>query len=217
MPKVKGQSRTGVTRKGRGRNKFGVTGRLTDREDRFVTAYLADPERQITRAAIAAGYKPSNAKNSGSYALDRDYVRAEIAARTAPEMRALAITAKNVLQGWAQLGFSNILDYVDVDPVTGDVQVNMRKVDRAAAGAITELTTETMTRGTGEEAVTVTRTKIKLADRRPALDSLARHLKLIGADDNGPVQTVRLIIEGAPSKRIDQFRDITPQLEGAAP
>lgn len=186
---------------------------LTDREAMFVRKYVADPHRSLPTAMRAAGYPESALRRSGEI-LKKKAIRAAIAKLCEPVIRRHELTAQKVLDGLAEQAFSNILDYVDVLP-DGTARVNMNKVDRLAAGAIAELTTETRTFGKGEDAYEVNKTKIKLADRKPALEVLAKHFKLVGDTpdaDDGP-RVIRLEIVGAGPRREAAFaslKNVTP-------
>lgn len=193
---------------------------LNEREAAFVRHYLADPERIASAAAIKAGYSARSAWQRGSDLLARPLIRDEIRRRTLPTIRKLEITADRVLQGLAELAFSNMLDFVDIDEITGQATIDLRKIDRVSAGAISEIRTEEYSRGTGDDRESGVRTKIKLANRHPSLVTLAQHLKIIGEDaSDGNVRTVRFIIEGAPPALVDQYArhseplNITPARE----
>lgn len=193
---------------------------LTEREAAFVRYYLADPERIGTNAAIKAGYSARSAWTTSSNLLVRPRIRDEIRRRTLPTIRKLEITADRVLQGLAEIAFSNMLDFVDIDGETGQATIDLRKIDRVSAGAISEIRTEEYSRGTGDDRESGVRTKIKLANRHPSLVTLAQHLKIIGEDaSDGNVRTVRFIIEGAPAALVDQYArhseplNITPARE----
>lgn len=194
---------------------------LSERAAAFIDHYLADPQRVASAAAIKAGYSARSAWSRASVLLTQPSVREEIKRRTAPIIRELEITGQRTLQRLAQIGYSNMLDFIDIDEEDGSPTVNLRKIDRTSAGAISEIITETYMEGRGDDARRITRTKIKLHDPRPALVTLAQHLKLIGddaADTN--VRTVRFIIEGAPAALVDQYQqhsaeplNITPARE----
>lgn len=192
--------------------------RLSEEEFLFAQEYVADPEHNQRQAAIRAGYSEVSAHRSGSDLMKRPRVLAEIARLTSGKLRKLDIDADKVLQGLAEIGFANILDFVDVGK-DGHVTLRLDKIDRTHAGAIAELSTETVTKvlfaGTKKEQVITTQNaRIKLADRRPALETLARHLRIIGAEDAAPNEKITLVIVGAPDKRIEDFRNITPGGEG---
>lgn len=168
-----------------------------EREAAFIRHYLADPHRIAHTAAIKAGYAESTAKQWASRMLKRESVREEIARRTLPQIRKLEITAERVLQGLAELAFANVLDFGTVT-ADGQFRIDLSTMDRVSAGAIASIETESYFEGKGDHAKLVTRTKLKMADRRPALEALGRHLKILGAGDVQIQQPIRLVIMHAP-------------------
>ena len=141
---------------------------------------------------------PENA----SKVLASPLVQAYIARITRPALRKLEITAERVLQGLAELAFANIGDYVDIGK-DGLARINLLKADRTSLGAIAELTSDTVNTGMvdaeGNEVVAI-RTKIKLADKRQALETLARYLKIIGSDTPPTTEPIKVVFIDAPRR-----------------
>jgi hypothetical protein len=73
------------------------------------------------------------------------------------------------------MAFANMGDYLQVD--ANKVSVDLSKLSRDQAAAIQEVTTETRGRS-NKNAARVTRTRLKLADKRPALELLGRWIGL---------------------------------------
>jgi phage terminase small subunit len=151
--------------------------RLRDKErrERFCEEYLLDLHG--TKSAIRAGYTPRSAEVTASRLLSQDKIRARIAELQAARAERTEISADRVVTELAKLGFSNMLDYVRVDP-HGDPVLDLSDVTRDQAAAIREWTIETYMDGHGEEALQVKRVKFRLADKLGPLDKLARHLGL---------------------------------------
>lgn len=151
-----------------------ATDLLNPRQEVFVREYLTD--LNATRAAIAAGYKPTAAKVTGCRMLTRGNVAVAIEKQRQERLAKLGIRADRVLEELARLGFSNMLDYIQVE--NGDAYIDLSKLDRQTAAAIQELTVDEYTEGRGEQAREVKRTKFKLSDKRGSLELLGKHLGL---------------------------------------
>lgn len=149
------------------------------REEIFAREYLTDLNG--TRAAIAAGYSENGADVTASRLLDRARVKKRVEKALEKRLEGLGITADNVLGELAKLGFSNMQDYIQVQP-DGSASVDLSKLTREQAAPISEIQSDVYMEGNGGEARKVKRTKLKLASKLPALELLARHLKLIGSD-----------------------------------
>jgi phage terminase small subunit len=85
------------------------------------------------------------------------------------------VTAEQVIRELALLGFSNMLDFLD----NGDgdqPHIDLSKLTRDQAAALSEVTSKRYLEGKGDDAVPVVETKIKLSDKRGALELLGKHL-----------------------------------------
>lgn len=160
----------------------------TERMKRFVDAYMADPKG--TPAAVAAGYSEKTAHAAATKLLKNPWVAAEIAKRQTKLAKKFEITADNVLQELAAIGFANIGDYLNA---TG--RIDIKGLDRTKMAAVAELIVDILP---GD----VVRTRIKLHDKRAALVDLAKHLGLfrpttpfddadgVPAEENTPMREV---------------------------
>lgn len=178
---------------------------LTLKQQFFVKHYLID--LNATKAAIAAGYSAKTAEVAGSRLLRNVKVQQEIAKKTRKRVQKLEISADRVLNELALLGFANMQDYITTRGP--DAYVDLSKLSRDQAAAIQEITSEVFISGTaknedGDEVpVEIKRTKLKLSDKRGALELLGKHLKLftdkvesVGADGK-PIETVKIILIGS--------------------
>jgi len=148
---------------------------LNEKQKRFAAEYIID--LNATQAAIRAGYSERTARQQASRLLSNVDVAAAVAAGQAKIDEKLEITAERVRDELAKIGFSNMLDYVKVGK-DGDPYINLGKLTRDQAAAISEVTVEDFKDGRGEDARDVRRIKFKLHDKRSALVDLG---KLIGA------------------------------------
>ena len=148
---------------------------LTARQHRFVEEYLIDLNAK--QAAVRAGYTARGARTTGPRLLKNPEIGAAIAKAQAERGRRTGITADRVLQELAWLGFANMLDYVTVQP-DGTAYVDLATLDRTQAAAIQEVVVDEYKEGRGAAARDVKRVRVKLADKRGALDLLGKHLGL---------------------------------------
>jgi phage terminase small subunit len=157
------------------------------REERFCREYITDLNG--TRAAIRAGYSAKTARTKGAQLLAKVSVQAILAELRKRETEKLDLNAEKVLRELALMGFSNMLDYMQVQS-DGTAYVDLSRVTRDQAAAIQELVTEEyQSEGNDEEEPrVVTKVKFKLADKKGALELLGKHLKLFG--DEQPHLTV---------------------------
>lgn len=84
---------------------------LTPRQQRFVDEYLID--LNATQAAIRAGYSAKTAYSIGDETLKKPEVAAAVAAAQAARSKRTEITADQVLQELARVGFTNLSDVTD--------------------------------------------------------------------------------------------------------
>jgi len=140
---------------------------------RFVKEYLVD--LNATQAAIRAGYSAKTAYSIGHENLKKPEIAEAIAeARKAIEEK-LDITVDMIVRELAKLGFSNMLDYTRITD-DGLLAADLSNLTPDRAAAITEVTCESVPIPGGTEGGVVTKTKIKLADKRAALVELGKHL-----------------------------------------
>jgi phage terminase small subunit len=138
-------------------------------------------------AALSAGYAKSTAVKAcwirNRPAVDQR-IRELNARALAIEGRALKaaqerydVTTERVIGELARIGFANMQDYLLVDE-HGDPRLNYAAITRDQASAIQEITIDEYKEGRGPKAKPVKRIRIKLAEKRPALEALGRHLGL---------------------------------------
>ena len=93
----------------------------------------------------------------------------------APRAQPLKVTQDQVVREFAKLAFVNMQYFITVQ-ADGSAYTDLSKLTRDQAAAIQEITVDQYTEGRGDAARNVKRVKIKLADKKGALDSLAKHL-----------------------------------------
>jgi phage terminase small subunit len=150
----------------------------------FARAYVFTHQGNGTKAAIAAGYSPRSAYSTASMLLKNPKVRARIEEMQARAAAKLELTPKTVLDELAKLGLSNMADYVDDEGKF----VGMVGLTRDQTAAIQELEIDEKN---GKR-------KVKLANKRESLELLAKHFKVLGADDHGVGNQIQVIVVNSP-------------------
>ena len=139
---------------------------LTPKKEKFALEYLKD--LNATQAAIRAGYSKKTAHSQGPRLLEDVEVKGLIDKHRTHFATETGVTVERVLAEYAKLGFSDIRKIFDdaggLKPVT--------ELDDDIAAAVTSV--DVSTTKIGDE--TIRTHKIRLSDKKLALDSIARHL-----------------------------------------
>jgi phage terminase small subunit len=156
---------------------------LTDKQRRFVEEYAGSAKFNGSEAARRAGYTGN--ENTITTMASKLLANKEISEAIQARMDKLAakcdISAEKVLRELALLGFSNMRDYMQITS-DGDPYISLSDLTREQAAAISELTVEDYKEGRGEDARDVKRIKIKVSDKRGALELLGKHLGIFKND-----------------------------------
>lgn len=131
---------------------------MTPKQRIFAREYLID--LNATQAAIRAGYKKSYARRACFVLLRKPAVAASVKKGMAARARRLDIEADRVMREYAKLAFAD-MSKLAVWGKEGLVLRESTEISEDDAAAIVELSRAG---------------KIKLHDKRAALDALARHL-----------------------------------------
>ena len=142
----------------------------------FVRHYFGDCLHNATQAAIAAGYSRRSGRQRGAELLANRVVLSLLEEFERTQLAKFHVRKDKVLSELARLGFSNMADYITVE--NGEARIDLSRMTVEQAAAIQEITVEETGEGKGEERRAVIRTKLKLANKREALELLGRHLKL---------------------------------------
>ncbi len=150
---------------------------LTPRQRRFVDEYLID--LNATAAARRAGYSEKAARSYGTRLVKRPHVAAAIAAAKSDRSARTRVTQDMVIAEYARLAFADIREFVDWGP-DGVALKPSDGLDDEQARCVAEVT-ETRTQHGGSR-------RVKLHDKKGALDALARHLGMFAdhAAADGP-------------------------------
>lgn len=184
---------------------------LTDDKERlFVYHYLLtiDP----WAAALRAGYSPSVSRTKAYTWVKPGGPKPRIydAVQHGLQRHAdkLEISTERVLQGLAQLAFSNVQDFGSVDE-DGEFAIDLKAVTRNQFAAVSEITSRVTrvaggkTKGKDQPQITERVTKLKLTDKRAPLVDLGRHLGLF-SDEPSAGQTVTFVIQGLDAHKVER-------------
>lgn len=140
---------------------------LTPKQQRFVEEYLVD--LNATQAAIRAGYSARTAEWIGPQLLGKTHVAEAVRAGRESLSKRTEITQERVLQEYARLAFMDPRKLFDGTGAPRPIH----ELDDDTAAAIVGL--DVVQVGNAEVGVGDV-LKYKLADKKGALDSVARHL-----------------------------------------
>jgi phage terminase small subunit len=154
--------------------------KLTPKQAMFIDEYLVDGN--ATRAAIAVGFSVASAKVTGARLLKKPVIAALITERQAHRARRLEVTADRVTQELAKLAFYDVRDLFDDDGRLKQI-TELDEISAAAIAGIDIAQEKCETKFDKESKALEARTtnwttKIKLADRRAALELLGKKLKM---------------------------------------
>ena len=140
---------------------------MTPKQERFVEEYLVD--LNATQAAIRAGYSEQTARVIGHENLTKPDIQKAITAAREKQQRRVEITADRVLEEYAKIAFFDPRKLFTAD---GGIKPPEQWDDDVAAviGALDVVEI-------GDDGEMIGRVKkLKLIDKKGALDSIGKHL-----------------------------------------
>lgn len=149
---------------------------LTIKQEKFCHAYIetGNASEAYRRAYSCAKWKDKSVWEKASVLLANVKVQSRVAELRAGLVKRHEVTVDRIIEELALLGFSNMLDYMQTQD-DGTAYVDLSKLTREQAAAISEVTVESYTEGSGEDARPVKKVKFKLTDKRSALVDLGKH------------------------------------------
>lgn len=148
------------------------TGNLTDQQLAFVLAYFENGFHQ-TEAARSAGY--AHPTVAAVKLMKLQQVQDEIARRRQKLEQKHEVTRERIIAEYAKIAFSSLGDLIEVDS-QGNGWIDLTRLTDEQRAAVSEFTVDEYKEGRGDDGRDVKRCKIKLGDKKAALDSLARIL-----------------------------------------
>jgi len=144
---------------------------LTPKQRRFVDEYLID--LNATQAAIRAKYSAKTAASQGERLLRNVEVQAALTSSMSARSERTQITQDRVLQEYARIAFFDPRNLFNADGTPKPIT----ELDDDTAAALAGVDLQDVYEGYGDERVFIGYTKkYKVADKKGALDSVARHL-----------------------------------------
>lgn len=184
---------------------------LTAKQAAFVAEYLVD--LNATQAAIRAGYSAANADKIGSQLLGKTRIAESIQDAMQRRESRTEITQDRVLQEYAKLAFLDPRRFYDA---TGNL-IDIPNLPADVAAAISGMDIAVEKAGSDESGnpVFAQVRKIKLADKKGALDSVARHL---GMFNDKISQTINAEIKAEISHSLaPELQSVLDSVYGAKP
>jgi len=170
---------------------------LTAKQELFCKEYIIDFNG--TQAAIRAGYSENTANVIASENLSKPYIQAYLKKIMQDRADRLNITADNVVQELAKIGFMTIDelfdDYVNV--------INPTMLSDKAKAAVSSVKVTKRTYGKDANETEEETTELKLWDKGKALVELGRHLGIF-SEDNRQKAVAEVKIVRQPVKKIEK-------------
>lgn len=146
----------------------------------FVKEYLVDLNQ--TQATIRAGYSPKGAKSQGNRLMKDPLIFNAIIKGMEKRAQRIEITADKVLAELGKIGFSDLVDFIEVDD-KGCMRVkDIEEMNRGLSACLSEITEHTTVKRNPDKAnpdtVLNIQRKIKLHPKVEALKLLGQHLDI---------------------------------------
>ena len=177
--------------------------KLTDKQEQFCLEYVVD--FNATQAYIRAGYSAKGARTASSKLLAKANVQRRIEELKVPRRDAPKDLRARILKELETIAFANPDDFFEEievrDEETGKVRYIQRQIkpkilDHDNIGAIASF--EPSAYGT----------KIKMNDKKGALEMLARHVGLFNADTTQKPETNNFDFTNISSEKLRKIKEI---------
>ncbi|MHC1788294.1 terminase small subunit [Solidesulfovibrio sp.] len=178
-------------------------GGLNEKQAQFVKEYLVD--LNATQAAIRAGYSAKTAGWIGQQLLTKTHIAEAVRLEMEARSQRTEITADRVLAEYAKLAFLDPRRFYDDKGCL--IPIHELPADTAACIAGMDVSTERVGKDADGSAEFATVRKIKLVDKKGALDSVARHLGMFND---------KLNLSGSLEQRVREMTSEEIQAELAA-
>lgn len=160
---------------------------LTEQKKRFADRYFETLKG--SESAIYAGYSEATARQIAHNLLQEPEVEAYLSELREEYAKKSNITKERWVAELAELGFSNIQDFIDIGNSIKDIS-SIERVRASAVASIKKTVTE------GEFGVKEV-TEFKLHDKLGALDKIGRHFDFFNADSSSKNTTTNIINLGS--------------------
>lgn len=146
--------------------------KLTERQAAFCRHLITG--MSAAEAARKAGYSESYADREAARLVEKPQVAAYLAKLRSKVENDSIMTAQETLEELSKLGRANLLDYFRLTS-DGEPVIDLSGITPAQAAALAEIQVEDFMDGRGEGAREVRRIRIKMADKKAALELLGKH------------------------------------------
>lgn len=140
---------------------------LNPMELSFCYEYIAN-KFNGKQAAISAGYSEKTAEVQASQLLTRLKVQRKVKELTEKHLKTLAIKGEDVIRELTIMGFSNMSDFVNLNPAETTIKTFEEMGENTRAIQSIEVTPE----------VIGTKIKFKLYDKKASLELIGKHLQM---------------------------------------
>lgn len=149
--------------------------KLTPKQLAFCREYPKD--FNMRQALIRAGYSPHTVTRGGNLrVLQNPLIAAELQLVVKRNSDRCEMSLSKAMDEVNRIAFANHLDYFRIED--GSPIIDLSKITREQASAISEITTEEFAEGRGEDARTVRKIKFKLHDKLRALELTSKYLAI---------------------------------------
>lgn len=149
------------------------------REKCFVHEYLID--LNATKAAERAGFSKKTARQLGARLLSKVHIQKAIADAMKRREARTEITQDQVLRELALIGFSDLKNYLEINPDTGAIRAKgFEDMPKDASRALESITEDRTIKedAKGDQVTVYDKVKFKLHDKLGALELLGKHLNM---------------------------------------
>ncbi len=192
--------------------------KLTLKQMRFVDEILADPSLNATNAAKKAGYSEKSAAKIGHQLLEKTRIKAAIKEAMDRRSKRTEITQDMVLREFARIAFVDPRKFFDED---GKL-IPISDLDEDTAKALSGMDYHAEWENSQDDKdslkeVMGSTTKIKLIDKKGALDSLGKHLGMfIDRKEVGRPGDFKNLTEEQLDQRIREEAELLGYVPGKA-
>lgn len=173
-----------------------------DRHEEFCQQYLVD--LNITKATKRAKYSKKTARTIGSKLLTRIDIQDRIAELKKEREERTKVTQDRVVRELALIGFSDLANYIDIDPNTGAIRAKgFEEMPAEESRALQSIKEDRVIKedAKGDKVTVYDKVSFKTHDKIRALEILARHLGMlverheVTGEDGGPVKIEYILVK----------------------
>lgn len=179
-----------------------MTELISPKQDQFCQEYIID--NNATKAAERAEYSKKTAYSMGSRLLKNVEIQARIAELRAKREKRTNVTQDRVVKELALLGFSDLKNYIDIDPNTGAIRAKgFEQMPEQESRALQSIKEDRVIKedAKGEQVTIYDKVSFKMHDKIRALEILAKHLGMlverheVTGEDGGPIMIEYVLVK----------------------